>query len=162
MKSTAPSMHAFKVEYLQPFIDSLHNLFVTHLSMTLEVGKPILNQDGRPAFEYCGVIGFSGAVAGRAVVSFPAEVAIELVKAYLGMDEVPEEVITDCVGELANVIVGRAKSALEQYQIAITPPTVVFGSNFRLSDQSGATCISIPCTSGIGPVQLEVSFHDAG
>ena len=149
---------AFRAEYVQPFVDSLKNLFVAHLSADLEVGKPLLNPDGKPAYEYCGVIGFSGAASGRTVVSFPADVALKLVQAYLGMDDVPDEVLNDCVGELANVIVGRAKSMLESYQIVISPPTVVHGTSFSIAEQQGSVCISIPCTTTFGPVQLEVSM----
>ncbi|MHC4911262.1 MAG: chemotaxis protein CheX [Planctomycetota bacterium] len=162
MSTTQPhSDHAFRVEYIQPFLNSLHGLFAEHLAGTITVGKPCINPSGTPPYEVSGVISFTGSVIGRAVVSFPMDVAIKVVKAYLEMDELPEGLLEDCVGELANVIVGRAKSDLETYQVIISPPTVITGGTYQIAPQRGAACVSVPCETSFGRVQLDISVVKA-
>ena len=156
--STTSSPHAFRVEYIQPFVDSLKNLFVNHLAGSITIGKPELNRTGTPRFEISGVITFTGTVVGRVVVCFPDQVAVALVKAYLGMEELPEGVVDDCVGEMANIIVGRAKSDMEQHQIVISPPTIVRGRDYQISAQRGASCLTLPCETHRGPIAVEISI----
>ena len=126
-----------KLSTLQPFVDSLKGLFEEHLGDSLIFGKMVVNATGKVDLDICGVITFSGSVVGRAVVSFPMDVAESVTKAYLKMDPLPDAAfIDDCVGELANVVVGRAKSALNQHNIIISPPTVVRGDDFRNSSSA--------------------------
>lgn len=150
--------HAFKVEYIKPFIDSLTGLFVDHLGATIAIGSPELNQSGHPTFEVSGVIAFTGTVEGRVVVSFQTEVAEKIVRGYLQMEDLPEGVLEDCVGELANVIAGRAKSEMEQQQIVISPPTVIRGTDYQIAKAKG-TVISVPCDTSYGPIRVEISIQ---
>ena len=156
--STTAKNHAFKVEYIKPFIDSLNGLFVDHLGATITIGAPTLNKSGMPTYEVSGVIAFTGTVEGRVVVSFQTDVAEQIVKGYLQMDDLPEGVLEDCVGELANVIAGRAKSEMEQHQIIISPPTVIRGTDYQIAKSKG-TVISVPCETSYGPVQVEISIQ---
>jgi CheY-specific phosphatase CheX len=149
---------AFKVEYMQPFIDSLKGLFESHLGHTLSVGKLTLNPSGKPAYEVSGVIAFTGTVIGRAVFSLPWEVAEPVVKDYLNMPDVPPELVEDAIGELSNVVVGRAKGDLDRHNIVISPPTVVRGTDYTICPQRGAVCLAIPCHCQYGPMRLDISI----
>lgn len=155
--ATVPK-HGLKVEYIQPFLDSLKLLFESHLGHNLQIQKPRLNESGRTEFEVAGVIAFAGTATGRAVVSFPAAVAEGLTKDYSQMDELPDGLMEDCVGELANIIVGRAKASLQNHDIVISPPTVVKGKDYTIVPQRGAACLSIPCECKHGPLQLDISI----
>ena len=159
--SPTQSDHAFRVEYIQPFLNSLHNLFAEHLGGTISAGKPVLNSTGTPPYEVSGVIAFTGTVKGRAVVSMPMEVAEKVVRAYVNMDDLPAGVLEDCVGELANVIVGRAKSDLESYQIILSAPTVITGKIVKIAPQGGAACVSVRCETSFGSMQLDISVVSA-
>lgn len=156
--TTAISKNAFKVEYMQPFVNSLKALFEEHLSGSIALGKLKLNPNNKSPFDIAGVITFTGSVIGRCVVSFPMQVAEQVCAAYLQIEPLPEGAVQDCVGELANIIVGRAKSDLARHQIVISPPTVVFGDDFTITPQKGAACISIPCECQFGPLQLDISM----
>lgn len=156
--ATTVSESAFRVEYMQPFVDSLLHFFTTHLGVELKFGKPGLNETRKPPYEMAGVITFSGTVVGRAVISLSPAVAETVCAAYLRMDPLPDGVVDDCVGEIANVIVGRAKSNLTKHQIMISPPTVVKGKDFLIAPQRDAACISVPCESELGALQLDISL----
>ncbi len=157
MAAAVVTKHAFKVEYMQPFVDSLRTLFDGHLGHPVQVGKLNLKVDAHPSYDISGVITFTGTVIGRAVVSFPYDVAEQIGKDYLKMD-LPDGVLPDIVGELANIIVGRAKSTLHNHQITISPPTVIVGKNFTITLQRGAQCLEIPCTCKYGNFTLELSI----
>ncbi len=148
----------FRTEYMQPFVDSLKDFFQAHLGVDLILGMLTVNTDNRAPFEIAGVITFSGAVTGRAVISFSDEAAMAICTAYPKIDPLPEGVLEDCVGEIANVIVGRAKSALTHHSIVISPPTVVRGTDFSIAPQRGAACLSIPCECALGALQLDISM----
>ena len=162
MTSQASSpQNSLKTEYILPFVNSLQKLFVDHLGGTITVGKPELNETGAPRYELCGVIAFTGTVIGRVVVSWPVEVAEKVVENYLHISPLPDGMLEDCVGELANVIAGRAKADLETHQIVISPPTVIRGEDYEIAPQKGAACLSLPCQCNHGPLQLEVSIVQA-
>ncbi len=163
MTATAAPSHAFKVEYMQPFVSSLKGLFEEHMGDSLTFGKMVVNETGKVDLDISGVITFSGTVIGRAVISFPMDVAESVSKAYLQMDPLPDKAyIDDCVGELANVVVGRAKSALDKHNIIISPPTVVRGEDFVIAPQRGAACIALPCKCSHGDLRLDISIVTAG
>ncbi len=160
MTTATMTKNAFKVEYMQPFVDSLKGLFDEHLGYELTVGKVQVKHDPKPSHEISGVITFTGTVIGRAVISFPMDVAENLAKDYLKMTELPDGIVPDAVGELANIIVGRAKSTLQNHDITISPPTVIRGNSYTITMQRGAACLSIPCKCKHGEVVLDLSIVD--
>jgi len=151
-----------RVEYMRPFIDSLKALFEGHLRQPLTIGKPFARRDAKAPYDVSAVIAFTGTVVGRAVISFPMEVAQRVVTAYLQIDPPPPGALHDCVGELANIIVGRAKSSLANQSIMISPPTVIAGRDYQIAPQRGAICVSIPITCELGPMQFDISIAPAG
>jgi CheY-specific phosphatase CheX len=158
MTAQATPCHAFRVEYIQPFLDSLRLLFETHLGYNLTIQKPKINQTGRTSYDMSGVIAFSGTAHGRAVISLPSEVAYRLACDFSHMEKLPEGILEDCIAELANVIVGKAKSSLKNHNIIISAPTVVRGKDYTITPQRGAACLTIPCECKHGEFQLDISI----
>ncbi len=143
---------------MQPFVDSLRMLFTEHMKSTLKFGRIRRNPEGNPRFGISGVITFTGTVIGRAVLSFPNDVAKFVAQDYLKADPLPEDILPDCVGEIANVVVGRAKSELTQFRIRLSPPTVITGTDFQVAPQPGALVLSIPAECMHGYLQLDLSL----
>ncbi len=158
MTPTTAQDHAFKVEYMQPFVDSLHILFTEHMNSSLKLGRIRRNPEGRPRFGISGVVTFTGTVIGRAVLSFPEDVAIRVCQDYLKADPLPADILADCVGEISNVVVGRAKSELTKFRIRLSPPTVIRGTDFEVAPQPGAMVLSIPAECIHGYLQLDLSL----
>ena len=161
MAAASAVNNSLKVEYIQPFIDSLKLLFESHLGHSLEIGKPHLNPTGQPAHEMSGVIVFHGTATGRAILNLPMDVAEKLAVDFSQMDPLPDGLLDDCVGELANVVVGRAKASLQGHDITISPPTIVKGTNYSITPQRGAACLSIPCECKHGNVQFDISIVES-
>ena len=156
--TTTGTNPAFKVEYLQPFVDGLKILFESHLSDSLKIGKPFSRPNARAPHDISGVIVFTGTVVGRAVISFPMGVAEKVAADFSKVDSVSPDLLEDCVGELANIVIGRAKGKLEGHNIVISPPTVLHGSDYTIAPQRNAACLSIPCECRHGNLQLDISI----
>ena len=103
----------------------------------------------------------SGKVTGFAAISMPMETAKAMAAAYLHLDDVGEDLVSDCVGEIANVIFGRAKSTLESYQIAISTPKIFRSTDISIKRDQGTRCMSLPFQSDLGEGQLEIALAGA-
>lgn len=108
-----------------------------------------------------GVIGLTGPTSGLVAVSLSRRLALRAASALLmeQMHEVNADV-EDAVGELANMTVGTAKSKMETGRIAITPPTVVVGSDHRFRFPARVIPIRIPFRCGEGCFALEIGLID--
>ncbi len=93
--------------------------------------KELLVRDG-----ITGAIGFTGSLTGTFSVYFEPGLARKVASSMLGeeLSEVNEDV-KSAVGEIANIVLGRAKTLLstQGYRIEITPPTIVAGKNYSLT-----------------------------
>ncbi|MHC5111137.1 MAG: chemotaxis protein CheX [Planctomycetota bacterium] len=159
-ESASMTLGMFRREFMRPFLAGLSTLFESHLGEALQTGEASINKTNRPAHELSGVITFTGTLIGRAVLNLPPEVAEKVTRSYLGLDLLPEGAVEDCIAELVNVIVGRAKSYLPQYSIVISPAMVVHGVDYEISTRKFSQSFSIPCQCSHGPLQFDVSMID--
>ena len=109
------------------------------------------------------MIGLSGLVSGTVIVSLDRQVALAATGAMLGTtpDSVNADVI-DAVGELTNMIAGKAKSALEHLEMKLALPTVIAGKNHVIAFGSAAQTICIPYTCDWGQISVEVGLVENG
>lgn len=151
-----------KVEYINPFILSTCKVFSTMLDLDLSRGVLQTKSDVYPPHEISGLIELSGQAAGMAVVSLSRHLALRATGVMLGdqPEQITEDVI-DVVGELANMIVGGAKTQLEELALSVGLPSVICGRNHIVSFPSDSTPIMIPFDSLWGSMTLEVGFADS-
>lgn len=150
-----------KAEYINPFISATVEVFATMLGCELKRGALSLNHDFQPAHEISGIIGLSGRASGTVVVSVGRDVAISATEVMLGHR--PESIDTDvidAVGELTNMIAGRAKAMLAQLEMNLALPTVITGQNHTIRFGSGAKTICVPYSCPWGELTVEVGLVD--
>jgi len=148
-----------KVEYINPFITSLINVFDTMVGCKVRREDVSLKEDKNPKHEVSGVIGLSGNAKGTVVLSISKAVALKAASAML-MEEMTElngEVV-DAVGELTNMVAGRAKAELEEYSLSVSLPNVVTGRDYEIRFPSNATPLCVLFASDWGPLSLEVGL----
>jgi chemotaxis protein CheX len=148
-----------RVEHINPFISSLKNAFRTMLGCEARRGQLVLKRDARTEHFISGVIGLSGKAVGTVVVSFSKELALKAASAMLMAEatEVNDDVL-DAVGELTNMVAGRAKSTLEEYEMMVSLPNVITGYGHEVHFPSNVTPISISFETDWGPLALEVGL----
>ena len=100
--------------------------------------------------EVLSIIGIRGEWKGSFMLVCDPASACKLVSTMLGT-EIPElnNEVLDGIGELANIVMGNLKDALEQGSgdLAITPPTVVHGDNMIVRARAKQEWLVVPFTT---------------
>ncbi len=107
------------------------------------------------------MIGLAGDLRGILAIKCPADVAMAITGAMLGMevDELGEDV-KDAVGEIANMIAGGLKVSLAgcDKKIELAIPTTAIGKSIRTSGLSSATQVLVPFQSPHGRFAVELRY----
>ena len=148
-----------EAEYINPFIASLDNAFLTMLNCAVRRGEISLKSDGFPLYEISGIVGFSGKAIGTVVLSLSKSVALQATSTMLISEttEINGDVV-DAVGELTNVVAGGAKAKLEEYRLQVSLPNVITGRSHEIRFPSDVTPICVPFETDWGPLSLEVGL----
>ena len=151
-----------KAEHIDPFVRSTMAVFSTMCGCELTSGELSLKTSFRPQYEISGVIGLSGKLAGTVVVSLQKDMALYIAEALLGTRpaDIDDDVI-DAVGEMTNMIAGKAKGELEAYDMSLSLPTVISGSGHKVQFGSQVKPICIPYSSQHGDLTVEVGLVEA-
>ena len=157
MQVSAPGPATFEKQLVAPFMESVATVFRTMIGVDVRVSSPYVKITSGQ-FNVFGIIGFSGELRGNVVVSFTQDSAEKVVEAFTGekVDRGSPQ-FSDAVGELANMIVGSAKSKLG-FNANISVPSVVMG-DCQIATPSDVPCVVIPCTSPIGDFAVEVCIR---
>ncbi len=148
-----------RAEYINPFIASVSNAFLTMLDCKLRRGTISLKDHNSPKYEISGIVGLSGKAIGTVVLSLSEAVALKAASTMLMCEttEIDADVV-DAVGELTNMVAGGAKAELEQYQLMVSLPNVITGRDHEVRFPSDVTPICVPFESEWGPLMLEVGL----
>jgi chemotaxis protein CheX len=155
-----------RVEYINPFMESVHELFTMMLGCQAKRGQLGLTKKGgesRDIRDIMALIGFSGPARGTVALVFPIATALAMVSKLVGKEErVVDETVLDAVGEIVNIVAGGAKAKLHKGDgppIDLGLPTVVRGQSYMVAYPSHSVWLEISFTSDLGPFQLRVNFE---
>lgn len=148
-----------KAEHVNPFILATMEMFKKMMLVEATPGKIALKKDARLSYDISGVIGLSGGARGTVALCFPKEVAVKTANKFMQSDyaDLGEEVAS-AIGELANIVAGRAKQGLEQFKISISLPSVILGPAHRILEPKDALSFIIPFETELGKFELAVSL----
>lgn len=152
-----------KVEYINPFIESVFELFSTMLGCEAKRGEVGFVKNGIGDQEFTALIGLSGPARGSVALSFPANTALAMSGRLLGIELTEmDETIPDALGELVNIVAGGAKAKLHEGNgkpIDLSLPNVIRGSDYAIDSPSDADWLDIPFQSELGTFNLRVTFE---
>jgi chemotaxis protein CheX len=155
-----------KVEYINPFIESVLELFATMLGASAQRGELGLCKESGNAREITGLIDLSGPAPCTVALSFPTGTALAMCGRLLKMEtHVIDETVCDAVAELVNIVAGSAQAKLNaasEAPIGLSLPTVVRGNSNSADSPSSAMWLEVPFTSDLGPFNLRVNFETSG
>src|SRR5262249_16359221 len=117
-------------------LTAARDVFSTMLDMNIAKRKPYVERHTSPSSEgVVALVGLAGDWMGNASLSCSASFACKIASRMLMMDthSVDGEVL-DAVAEIANMIVGNVKTAVEQDYgpMGMSIPTLIFGRNFSV------------------------------
>ena len=146
------------VNYINPFLTALDNIFSTMIDVPLALGRPGIKNGSAPDYEISGIIGLSGDVSGVVVINLSEQIALQLASCLL--DEKLQELNEDCtdaIGEIANMVAGNAKNNFPNPDTSISVPSVIIGKH-RIKCPTGIPIISIPCTTDRGAFAVDIAL----
>jgi chemotaxis protein CheX len=150
-----------ELKYINPFIESVYDLFASMLSAKVERENPTLVQSMETHREIVAMIGLSGPVRGNVAMLFPQETALAIVSRFIGepVASVDDSVI-DAVAELVNIVAGGAKSRLSDGEtpIKLSLPNVIRGKGCTVHYPTTSVWLDVPFESELGAFNLRLSF----
>lgn len=152
-----------KVEYINPFIESVRDLFSTMLNAQAKRGNVgVCHGESNPR-DIMALIGLSGPARGIVALSFPASTALAIVNRLLGSDtRVIDDTVSDAIAEVVNIVAGGAKAKFrigDGSPIDLSLPTVLRGSSYTVDYPSGSVWLEVPFESDLGPFSMRVTFQ---
>ena len=153
-----------QVEYINPFVESVHELFSTMLGAQSERGEVrVAKTDKLERSDITALIGIGGPGRGTVALGFPKETAIAILERMLGIQvDTIDETVVDGMAEVVNMIAGNAKAKLrkgDEEPLVLTLPNVILGQDHTVEYPSGVTWVVVPFTSDLGPLTLRVTFE---
>lgn len=147
-QSRSQSLSAPKAELITPFVVAVRDTFETMLGMKVHRKNLYIKKGSRMYGEISGIIGLSGRTTGTCAISLPEMVAVAAIQRLLSAASdasLSRADLHDGVGELINMIVGRAKALLSttQYKFDISLPTIVSGEEHEFYQKKTALCVVI-------------------
>ncbi len=126
-------------ELFQPFLEGAVELLEGMLGIT---GNVLAPENSPPTPFVSGIIQISGDVNGQLALSFPEDTGKAIAAAMLDMEpgDIDDEILADGVGEITNLVVGQAKTLLNEQakSFKLGVPTIVMGQGHRLEMFQGA------------------------
>lgn len=148
------------VSIVNPFLNAAIQLFKGMFGISPSHGKPFVVEPREThRWEISGVIGITGESEGVIVFRITKVLANKLLEMSGVEIDDPEEkpqVLREMVGELANIISGKALPECSDRQIDITPPVVVQGKNHAISWQCKQAIIGVPFVTKYGPFEVQI------
>jgi len=145
------------VQLLNPFIVATLDCLTQMAGMTPERKRVFIKTDPMMHGFITGIIGMSNGITGSCSVSFPASIARHIIAKFMEEDEaaLTDEMVSDGIGEVANMVAGGAKRhfASTAYRFDISTPTVIMGAQTALYNP--AETISIACEFIASPALAE-------
>lgn len=146
-------------QHTQIFIEAVESVFAAMFSMPVTYSEPCVKHADEPWLDITGAIGLTGSLSGAMALTFhrtTAEgVASELLGAATGFDS---EDTADAIGELANIIAGKAKASLNtDGSMSISCPSVTRGACVTYLNP-GAEVVAIDIDCALGQLRLEYSL----
>ncbi|SYZ74389.1 putative chemotaxis protein CheX [Candidatus Zixiibacteriota bacterium] len=151
-----------KAENINPFIESVSEVFQNMLDSKVETGTPTVDIDDKGAPDIIGVIGLSGTAQGIVALRLPVKTALSVIGKMVGTEfRGVDSSIIDGVGELVNIVAGNAKAKFRGHSISLSLPTVVRGSIYKLNNLSNTVWLTVPFDSAYGAFSVSVCFKPA-
>ncbi|NOZ83232.1 MAG: chemotaxis protein CheX [Epsilonproteobacteria bacterium] len=136
------------VRLINPFISGTKEVFEVMAGIPVKRKSLSLKKDYKMFGEISGIMGLTGEAVGSIIISFPKKLADNVVSKFLGIENVEsinEDDIRDGVGEILNMIAGKAKTLLAstEYYFKLSIPTVIIGQNYEISHSKDTPCMVV-------------------
>jgi chemotaxis protein CheX len=157
-----------KVNFINPVLKSTMIMFSTMAHIEPKVGAPMMKKNSQPVQgkNITGLMDMIGTKGKASIALTFSEKAILLIANKMMPPDSPtasiDGMVIDLVGELANMVLGGAKSELENegYLFQLSLPTIIFGSDYLITHKTNAPIIMLPFTMPEGGFFIDASYEE--
>jgi chemotaxis protein CheX len=131
-----------RVEYINPFVESTHNILTEVLGeVKVTRGSLSLKPTNGKIMGVAAMVGLAGDVEGRVLFDMTKETALFVAGAMNGGEQfkVLDEMAKATIQELANMITAQAVTKLHDlgFKFDLTPPALFTGDNMEVASNMG-------------------------
>jgi chemotaxis protein CheX len=151
-----------KVEYVNPFLDAAFEVFETETKLKLEKGPISVQNSSQTSQEVSVMIGVTGELHGQVIYGMSSKTAKKVASAMIGKQVVLLDTLAQsAISELGNMMTGLATAKFsETYKnLAITPPTLIIGTNVLISTID-IQRLYIVLESELGDIEVSVALKE--
>lgn len=151
-----------RAEHINPFITATQEIFKTEMNISTDRNKISLQNKDLTTEDFTIIISITGDIEGVVIFGLATETSDSFISAMLNesAEQLEQKIKISAMAEMGNVISGRASAILHQsgFICDITPPTVIFGKQVKISTLS-IQRIKIDFITNLGPFQISVALH---
>lgn len=154
------------VNFINPVLASMLNVLSTMAHIVPEVGTPKKKDKYEIVHgkNITGVMSMVGRKGNASIALTFSEDAILRIASEMFHSEISmiDGMVIDLVGELANMVLGGAKSELEKggYFFQLSLPTIILGCDYLVAHKTDAPIIMLPFTIPEGGFILEAGYEE--
>ncbi|MBI3964336.1 MAG: chemotaxis protein CheX [Chloroflexi bacterium] len=149
-----------RVEHVEPFLRAAAQVLEQELGMPVQRGKLALASGSCTTQDITAIVGITGRLMGLALYGMSNATALAIVSRMMGapVDEMDDLALSG-IGELGNVITGRATTLLAEMGLEadIAPPVLLSGAGSRVST-AGIQRLVVPLDTAIGVVEAQLAI----
>ncbi len=150
-----------KVDFVDPFVKAAFTVFEMVTGGTPSKGELSLRHSTFTSQQITIIAGVNGQIQGTVLYGMPNRTAQRIASTMMGseLNEL-DDMALSAVSELGNMITGNAATILSQngYDVDITPPSVVRGTNVEVLTMVAA--LVVPISTSAGDVEINVALEE--
>lgn len=162
-REALPVLDDIRNGLLEPFEMGVRHTLQEMAGTEIEVLATYQKSNYRMFGDITAVLGLIAATEGAMALSVPEATATALVQRVMsGVGEaLDRDMICDCVGEIANVIGGQAKTMLAgtPYHFRLSTPTIVSGGSYEIRHKPGMPCMVMVFGTDVGNFALQICLN---
>ena len=135
------------MDHAQQLTEATQEIFSSMIMLEVTPGEPFHRNKAMIQDSISGIIGLAGNIKGLLAIHLSRKAALAVTTAFLGMDvEEIDEDVCDAIGELANMLGGSVKTALDPKgsEIKLSMPSAVYGEEYCIDCIADADEITVP------------------
>ncbi len=151
-----------RIEYINPFIDASVEILTEVLGENVNREELYLKENSSSTLGLCILIGVPWDVTGRILIDMAQNTGTAIAE-RMNSETIPEmnQLVKATLGELANMIVGRAITKLHilGFDFNISPPTLLIGDKIEITTLQ-LEAVSVPLSTPDGKVEVNVAVKE--
>jgi chemotaxis protein CheX len=159
-ESEMPAVNELHNTLLEPFISA--TCLTLHEMASIDAAARSVSRERveRLPAGITAVLGLGAETRGYLLLTFSAQTAAAVAERVLAgvSHELSDEIVRDCIGEIANVVAGQAKALLAEtpFRVTLSMPKVVDDPGTELGLPPGLDCQIVSFSSDLGEFTLSL------